>query len=571
MKAAFKIYTFIFLVFLTEIYSQTFFQKVTTGPIATENSHGVNSAWGDYDNDGYLDLVVGQGTEGVPYPVLLYHNNGNGTFTKITNNIISQTYGVIVGVCWGDYDNDGKLDLFLGNRGYTNILFHNDGNGNFTRIFSGIQVNEVAKSTSASWCDYDRDGFLDIFVANSNFIKNFLYHNNGDGTFTKVTAGVIATDSYWCRGAAWGDYDNDGWPDLFVVADQNDNDLLYHNNGNGSFSRIFTGALVNDGLWGVQCAWGDYNNDGLLDIAVTLEHGINRVYKNDGNGQFTNMLILPSFTTYNYYGISWGDYNNDTYLDLHIGTYPVNCSFLKNVSGTSFVNAANEIPSNEVGTDGAWADYNNDGKLDLFVSYSPNQKLYLNIGSTGNFIICKLKGCLSNSSAIGARVTLYSGTLKLIREVSSGDGNENMLWQHFGLGSKTIIDSIVVLWPYGQTERKQVVRNAVVNTSITIDECLIGIEKISSEIPEHFSLSQNYPNPFNPTTTIKFALPTSHKGVRLVIYDILGKEVTTLVNEQLQPGEYSVTWDASDYPSGIYFYTIIAGDYIESKKIILIK
>jgi hypothetical protein len=155
-----------------------------------------------------------------------------------------------------------------------------------------------------------------------------------------------------------------------------------------------------------------------------------------------------------------------------------------------------------------------------------------------------------------------------------------MLWQHFGLGSRTSIDSLIVLWPYGITERKQILRNVQVNTSITIDECAIGIQQTSNEIPDSYFLSQNYPNPFNPSTKIRFDVPSVGaqyiEPVQLRIYDILCREVATLVNEQLKPGTYEVEWpaptgDATNYPSGVYFYKLISGEYSESKRMVLVK
>lgn len=564
----------IFLFILTNVLqSQTYFQKVVTGQIVQDQGYCINSAWGDYDNDGFQDLVTAQCYQNCPtcvYPIYLYHNNGNGTFSRETNNAIALQYCAVIGICWGDYDNDGKLDLFLGSTYGPNLLFHNDGNRNFTRVTSGIVVTDSGFSRSCSWCDYDRDGWLDLFVANRDYKKNYLYHNNGNNIFTKITTGPIANDAVSSCGSSWGDYDNDGWPDLFVVTEFNANDLLYHNNGNGTFTKITSGPEVNDGLSGIQCAWGDYDNDNYLDLMVTITNTtFNRLYHNEGNGNFTLSNAIPNVVYGQYCGSSWGDYNNDGFLDHHIGGYP-RCYLYKSNTGVSFTSITNEIVANELGQDASWSDVNNDGKMDLFVNYVPTNRFYLNIGPTGNYLICKLKGCQSNRAGIGTRIIVKAGSLRLTREVNSGDGNENMLWQHFGLGTSTNVDSIIVYWPYGVTERKQVLRNIAANQSILIDECLLGTENNNEVIPEIYRLYQNYPNPFNPATKIKYDLPRNG-NVILKIFDVLGSEIVTIENELRSAGSYETVWNASNYPSGIYFARLTAGEYSKTIKMILIK
>ncbi len=574
-----KLKIFILLVFYSfpaYIFSQTFFQKVTVGSIATDNNYGVNSAWGDYDNDGFQDIVISQYTDSCSncyFPLYLYHNDGNGTFTRVLNNAISNTQIRCIGIAWGDYDNDGKLDLFAGAANYgNNMLFHNEGNGVFTRVTAGVVVNEGGNSRSCGWADYDRDGWLDLFVNNGGGnVNDFLYHNNHDGTFSKIITSPVANDASYGRGCCWGDYDNDGWPDLFVATYQGQNDLLYHNN-NGTFAKITSGPVVNDGGWDTQCRWFDFDNDGYLDLIVTIQDNINRLYHNERNGTFTLSSVLPNLTSTGHYGVACGDYDNNGWQDLTIGRSPSVSLLYKNVNGISFARIQNEQVASISSSDGGWADYNNDGKLDLFTTFTPHNSLYKNVGNTGNYLICKLTGCSSNKCAIGAKVKIKIGSSIQIREISSGDGNEDMLWAHFGLGLSTIIDSMIVNWPSGNIQR---LAHISANQTISIDECTIGIQPISSEIPNQFSLSQNYPNPFNPSTKIKFDIPAGGAQyivpVQLSIYDALGREVTTLVNERLNPGTYKVQWDASRYPSGVYFYKLIIQDFSETKKMVLVK
>src|SRR6266496_4181093 len=235
------------------------FTKITTGPIVTDGAYSAGGTWGDFNNDGFLDLFVPNGTDGAAYVPFLYRNNGDGTFTKVTSgppvNVVAESFSA----CWGDYDNDGNLDLFVATTA-RNLLYRNNGNGTFTRITVGSVVTDNAFSAGSAWVDYDNDGFLDLFVttaSSSPNVHSFLYRNNGDGTFSTITNSTLVMDlgSFW--GGAWGDYDNDGNLDLFVVANNYFGGLqpnrLYHNNGDGTFTRVTTGSIATD--VGYSGAW----------------------------------------------------------------------------------------------------------------------------------------------------------------------------------------------------------------------------------------------------------------------------------------------------------------------------
>jgi len=248
------------------------FTKVLTGSIGTEGGDSIGCAWGDFDNDGLLDLFVDNGGRQTSLPSFLYHNNGNGDFTSITNATESKfSYNGV----WGDYDNDGFVDLFLAdNGGKKNALYHNNGGSSFMKITAGSPVNEGGNSIACAWGDFNNDGYLDLFVA--NLTKNFLYTNQGDGTFVKITSGSLPNDVGYSVGCAWGDYDNDGFPDLFVSnggVDIQRNNFLYHNLGNGTFAKVTSGSIVTDVGNFLGCAWGDYDNDGFLDLFVCRSEG----------------------------------------------------------------------------------------------------------------------------------------------------------------------------------------------------------------------------------------------------------------------------------------------------------
>ncbi len=569
----------LFLGFAYSLQAQPYFQKITSGEIVNTVYSGQRCAWGDYDNDGYQDLVVtgfNNNCQTCNYSILLYHNNGDGTFTRVTTGPIATYSGRTFGCSWGDYDNDGKLDLFVcvGFNSH-NLLFHNEGNGVFTLVTSGPEVTDVGWGEAASWCDYDRDGWLDLFVCNEYGYPNFLYHNNGNGTFSKITTGPMVTDGGSSIGAAWGDYDNDGWPDLFVANYDGQHDYLYHNNGNSTFTKILTGPEVTDNDWGSGCAWGDYDNDGYLDLYVTNGNSPNRLYHNNGDGTFTLSSTLPSLENGLSYGCGWADFDNDGYLDLFVSKIQSANALFKNVNGQTFTRVTNDIVGQEgyISINGVWGDYNNDGKIDLFVANtggSNNNYLYKNVSTGNNYTICKLIGCHSNKAAIGARIRLYAGNLSEIREISGGSsmGTQDMLWQHFGVGTHTMIDSIVVYWPYGNTPSIKKLSNVSVNQTLTIYECPLGI--INNQIPVKYELKQNYPNPFNPGTEIEYSL-LKPSNVKLSIYDISGKLIQTLVNEFETTGTYKVQFDGTNFASGIYIYKVETDEFTDTKKMILLK
>src|SRR5262245_41398856 len=199
------------LLSLSAVQAQDSFTRITNGPAVS----GINStvlAWADFNGDGFQDLFVSTRTG----PSLLYSNNGNGTFSQILAGPVATDNGLCFGATWGDYDNDGALDLFVGvNNSGNDWLYHNNGLGGFTKIPTGAIFASGGNANNCSWADYDQDGFLDLFVANSDQ-NDFLYHNTGDGTFTRVLTNAIALKPGNSQGGSWADYDNDGLPDLFV-------------------------------------------------------------------------------------------------------------------------------------------------------------------------------------------------------------------------------------------------------------------------------------------------------------------------------------------------------------------
>jgi hypothetical protein len=589
-RAMKKILTILFLVFLVNsTFSQAIFQKDLNIQLVEALSSCYACAWADYDNDGYLDVVIsGSSITCGPcnLPILLFHNNADGTFTRVTSGPIANFTGTTYGLAWGDYDNDGKPDLYVCTYIFGhNLLFHNEGSGNFTQVNTQpIVPPDSTFSRACAWADYDRDGWLDLFVVNDNYKDDMLFHNNGNGTFSKITTGAIVNNGGSGYACSWADFNNDGWPDLYVVNHIfNSPDYLYINNGNGTFTIADTSMIPIDESSGRSVSWGDYDNDGYFDIVVPGDDLLNRpgvMYHNEHGSHFTFVNSAFSIEIGRDFGSSWGDYDNDGFLDLFVTRCDAQPNLLFKNSGGNLVRVKNEIPGREYSSFGSgymcsWIDYMNNGKLNLFVlnSGSPvNNYMYNNTGSTGNYLICKLiGGCNSNAMGIGARVSVYAGDLHQIREVTGGNGagGQDSPWPHFGLGDHTMADSVIVSWPIGNTDKIQKLTNVPANQLLIIEECLLGTNQ-NQQVPVSFGLRQNYPNPFNPVTRIEYSL-AKNTHLSLIVYDMLGKVVKELVNSNETSGSHTVNFDGSDLASGVYVYKITADGFTDMKKMILLK
>ena len=467
---------------------------------------GTGAAFADYDRDGHLDLYVTNRMG----PNVLYHNNGDGTFIDVATQAgVDAPNDDSAGVTFADYDNDGWRDLYLLNFG-PNRLFRNNGDATFTNVTMKAGVDDPGRGTSAAWGDYDGDGFLDLYVANHVGCRDYtdkrgcfndrypevnrdrLYHNNGDGTFTDVTALLGPTDTLGAGFAVcFCDYNDDGRPDIYLVNDKKfatgdldivpedklaelsimpHHNLLWRNDGpDGSGGWKFTevsemvGADIS--AFGMGLAVGDYDNDGRSDLYIS-DIGPATLLQNRGDGAFENMTSQAGAA----HGLggekamSWGtvffDYDNDGWLDLYLGAMGLQDEttvlFHNNGDGT-FTDAS--AVSGATGGRGARtvavADFDGDGSLDLFViNYGLPAALYRNLLDThqSHWLAFELVGTQSNRDAIGAKVYLTTADgLRQMREVRSGDslGAGSDIALHFGLGQNDRASRIEITWPSG--------------------------------------------------------------------------------------------------------------------------
>jgi enediyne biosynthesis protein E4 len=477
----------------------------------------------DCDNDGKLDIVMVNGStvdryrrEGGDFLVTLWHQDAGLRFTDITQKAGLTRKGWGMGVAVADFDNDGNLDLFVTSYG-GNALYRGKGDCTFEDVTDKAGVRGGGFSTGAAWADYDRDGYVDLFVSryvqvDMNNLPEFgstkfcrfkgvavqcgpwgmegendlLYHNRGNGTFEEVSkkAGVDDPDKYYGLGVTWGDYDNDGWLDLFVADDATPNHL-YHNNRDGTFSddAMVAGIAMNSegqALGSMGVAWGDYDHSGRLSMFVTeFADQPNTLYHNQSARGFEDVAMPSRLGQPSLPYLGWGttffDMENDGWPDLFVAcghVYPQ----MDNAKGSAAYaqpmllhrnlrNRTFEEVSKPAGLadmplksrrGAAFGDIANNGNVDIVVlNVGDPPSLLLNQNKSSNHrVLFRLVGTTSNRAAIGARVTVHAAGMAQFDEVRGGASylSQNDLRLHFGLGPAAKMDVVEVRWPTGKTE-----------------------------------------------------------------------------------------------------------------------
>jgi enediyne biosynthesis protein E4 len=490
----------------------------------------------DYNNDGFLDIFF---TNGAAIPSLeksdpsywnrLFRNNGDGTFTDVTEKAGLQGIGYSMGVAAGDYDNDGFVDLYVTGLNH-NQLFHNNGDGTFSDVTAKAGVAGIvpklgkAWSVAAGWFDYNNDGLLDLFAVNYlnysilnatpcvqqgqpaycspvDFLgtPNILYRNNGDGTFTDVSEqSHISKYIGKGMGLAFADYDNDGFTDIFVSNDTFEN-FLFHNQGDGTFAEVALQASVaynafGNPIAGMGADFRDIDNDGRPDIFETAMFGEGfPLYKNAGNGQFQDVTATVGLAALTSRSTGWGvgafDFDNDGNKDLFVTCSDIldnsmelahrpfalpnrvlrNTGNLKIEDVSLSAGPSFQIPAAHRGA--AFGDLNNDGKIDAVVTVlNGAPEIWMNRSNTHNhWIILNLVGVKSNRDGLGTKVKIttnlgsqYNQASTAVSYNSSSDKRV-----HFGLGSAAVVDNIELVWPSGT---RQVLKNITADQVLTVTE-----------------------------------------------------------------------------------------------------
>ena len=416
---------------------------------------GLNIVQGDFNNDGWLDIYVPRGSWRKPLQHSLLRNNGDGTFTDVT---AQAGLGAVVTAsqvaAWADFDNDGLLDLFLGNENAPSQLFHNNGDGTFTEVGHIAGVDRIAFTKGATWGDYDNDGYADLYVSNFSS-ENFLYHNNRDGTFSEAAHDLHVEKPIWSFPVWFFDYDNDGWLDLYVSG------FIV------SVTEVITSYLNPPGRMETQKLYK--NVKGMRFDDVTKEVGLDRV-----------VMAM---------GANFGDVDNDGFLDIYLGTgSPSYASLVPNIlylnrAGKYFadITASSGTGSLQKGHGIAIGDIFNTGQPAIVVEQGGMgggdryyTALFKNPGTGNNWISIKLVGIKTNRAALGARIKLTldepgHSARSIYRDVNSGGSfGSSPLCQHIGLGKAARIDTLEVWWPTSNT--RQVFHNVNSNQYIEVHE-----------------------------------------------------------------------------------------------------
>ncbi|OBX22794.1 MULTISPECIES: FG-GAP-like repeat-containing protein [Bizionia] len=571
MKNNYFLYFFLLITGFLQAQVNFVDRAINLGIIATagQTYQGNGISFCDYNNDGWDDITMAT-MEGSK---IHFFKNVNGSFESDNLNIPMNT-SQQKQVVWVDIDNDGDKDLYVTSNNNGNKLYLNDGGSNFTDITidAGLPV-ENFESYGAFWGDYNNDGFLDVFISNRGEMgeqSNFFFENNGDNTFTDVTIQAgFDTDSHLTFGAIFFDYNNDGWQDIYMSNDKLFNqNLLYRNNGDGTFTDVTAESNTGITIDSMGVAIGDFNNDGWFDIYITdTPADGNVLFRNNGDGTFTDLAIFSGTRLHSY---AWGavflDADNDMDEDIYVsceydGSNPPfrSSAFYKNRGNNTFENSLNSgfIGDAAKSYSNAVGDFNNDGLPDIAVSNIDYENMYLWENRTmnaNNWLKVKLTGVQSNRDGIGSRIEISINGTKQYRYTLCGEGYlaQNSNSEIFGLGTHSVIDYVKVTWLSGTVDYLE---NVNANQLLEITEGSYSLD-VNSAFKNGFSY---FPNPVQNTLILK-----AEKTIKSIsLYTVLGQVVYRSAFNNLH-----AEINMSNFDSGIYFAEIEFNDTTETFQIL---
>jgi Peptidase C10 family/ASPIC and UnbV/FG-GAP-like repeat/FlgD Ig-like domain len=548
------------------------FGEVSVGEFSVEPSF---PSWGDWNKDGYPDVAAIQNQGASTSGLYLWENQGGEgfTFSDLTGYLGSTvTSG---SPAWGDYNNDGWEDLLVS--GNPSKLLRNEQGTHFTDDSTTLGFSE---GYAGKWVDFDCDGLLDLAVRGSDDRIHIYLSQFVCGNFCETTPPSIASLA-GCREFTFADLDGDGDPDLLVCGVNGVALIENDYDGHGHFTNVAPSSW--DGVDCLSISCSDYDSDGDVDVFLRANGatgGAHCLMRNDGNFIFEN--VTPALLAdLNILAETWFDADNDGDEDLltyrwHDGGFPLpHLSVWFNQGSDFTLDLQTEFVmwriygSSSLATGVSCADFNLDGKLDIFARFP-----VVNYSGNGNWISMHLNGLdpYRNGGAVGARVELSTNGTTQVEYVSGGGiQGQNSRILHFGVGEEDIVENMEIIWPSG---RRQVRRNYLSNRSHEF------YEPMSTDVPSNsetmrYGPAQNSPNPFNPGTYIGFAVPFACDA-EIDIYDIAGRLVRTLKEPGLDLGEHKVYWDgkngnSEEMPSGTYLYRIQAGGFSDSGKMLLVK
>jgi len=596
------------------------FERLNDFTSVSASQLGNGTSWGDYDNDGDIDLFLSG------KPSIVYQNDGTGSFTPLLDGPIGENEDNRGWTgAWGDYNNDGFIDLvithpagFLGSPSIPSRFFENNGDGRFTKIDSFEFTTAFAPYTVSTWSDYDLDGDYDLFIGSGpagTAALDYLYDNtltqSAVADFERITTAPIGTDLQDGQVWNWIDYDNDGDLDAMLTNYAGAINRFYRND-NGIYTSL-NNELTLAGTY-LGNSWGDFDNDGDLDVLLTNEQSV-RVFINNGDESFTQESIINGGSR----STSLGDYDNDGDLDFYNtatgsnarGLYKnetqngnkwVIYSLTGSISNKSAIGAKVKLKAiingnpvwqfREVSAQNNFNGHNSlrvhfglgdatiidsviiewtSGESVVLTNVSPND--FYNVEEeipagylTSNFSADVIEVVGSNAVNFtdlsiadpNQPITVWEWDFNNDGTVDATDQNPSFTYSSNGTYSVSLTVSNGI-----DSETK--IRNDYITVS-----GVTGVEDLTGEIPNEFNLFQNYPNPFNPSTIIRFSV-ASESQVVIKVYNLLGKEVATLMNEKKTPGFYELNFGGEKLPSGIYVYRLEAGSFSSSKKMILLK